>query len=163
MEYPVGTYDDLLQALIQCTSAKIFLSIRRGYSPEVLVFGKCSKVPGSLSSTEGESLLASADGEDALGIAFHRNLALRERARTAFHEADNDLSLRRACLRRARPKRDAYEPGEWVMMWQPSVKGGHWFGPLQVVTQESQYSVWATMAGKLYRRAPEHIRPGMFQ
>lgn len=36
---------------------------------------------------------------------------------------------------------------------------GHWFGPLKVVTQESQYSVWATMAGKLYRRAPEHIRP----
>jgi hypothetical protein len=124
LEYPVGTYDDLLQALIQCTSAKNSLSIRRGYSPEVLVFGKCSKVPGSLSSTEGESSLASTDGEDALGIAFRRNLALRERARTAFHEADSDLPLRRACLRRARPTRDAYEPGEWVMMWQPSVKGG---------------------------------------
>lgn len=66
------------------------LSIRRGYSPEALVFGKLLKVPGSVSSTEGESSLASADGEDALGIAFRRNLALPERARTAFHDADND-------------------------------------------------------------------------
>ena len=69
------------------------------------------------------------------------------------------MALRRACLRRSRPLRDAYEPGEWVMMWQPTAMGGHWFGPLKVVTQENQYSVWATQGGKIHRRAPEHIRP----
>ena len=139
LEHPVETYDELQQALIQCTSAKNKLSIRRGYSPEVLVFGKCSKVPGSISSSEGESSLASADREDALGVAFRKSLALRrERARVAFHQADNDMALRRACLRRSRPLRDAYEPGEWVMMWQPSATGGHWYGPLKVVVQENQ-------------------------
>ena len=45
------------------------------------------------------------------------------------------------------------------MMWQPTKQGGHWFGPLKVVNQEGEYSVWATRGGKLYRRAPEHIRP----
>jgi hypothetical protein len=45
------------------------------------------------------------------------------------------------------------------MMWQPNPKGGHWFGPLKVITQEDQHSVWATQGGKLHRRAPEHIRP----
>ena len=159
LEYPVETYEDLLQALLQCTNAKNTLSIRRGYSPETLVFGKCSKLPGSICSSEGFSSLASADREDATGIAFRRNLALREKARTAFHQADNDMALRRACLRRSRPKRDAYEAGEWVMMWQPNPKGGHWFGPLKVITQEDQHSVWATQGGKLHRRAPEHIRP----
>ena len=159
LEHPIETYDELQQALLQCTGAKNKLSIRRGYSPEVLVFGKCAKLPGSLSSSEGESSLASADREDALGIAFRKSLALRERARIAFHQADNDMALRRACLRRSRPLRDAYEPGEWVMMWQPTATGGHWFGPLKVVTQENQYSVWATQGGKIHRRAPEHIRP----
>ncbi|CAL1168143.1 unnamed protein product [Cladocopium goreaui] len=114
LEYPVETYEDLLQALLQCTNAKNTLSIRRGYSPETLVFGKCSKLPGSLCSSEGFSSLASADREDATGIAFRRSLALREKARTAFHQADNDMALRRACLRRSRPKRDAYEGDELV-------------------------------------------------
>ena len=77
----------------------------------------------------------------------------------AFHQADNDMSLRRACLRRSRPDRKAYTPGEWVMMWQPDKVNGYWFGPLKVVNQEGQFSIWATQSGKLYRRAPEHVRP----
>ena len=127
--YPIEIYEDLLQALLQCTNAKNTLSIRRGYSPEILTFGKCSKLPGSICGSEGCSSLASADREDATGIAFRRNLALREKARTAFHQADNDMALRRTCLRRSRPKRDAYEAGEWVMMWQPTPNGGHSSGP----------------------------------
>ena len=95
-----------------------------------------------------------------LGVAFRKSLALRERARVAFHQADNDMALRRACLRRSRPlAATRTEPGEWVMMWQPSATGGHWYGPLKVVVQENQHSVWATQGGKLHRRAPEHIRP----
>eukprot|EP00435_Cladocopium_sp_Y103_P048904 s1817_g14.t1 len=66
-EHPLETYDDLWQALVQCTNAKNTLSIRRGYSPEILVFGKRSKLPGSLVSSEGETSLASANREDALG------------------------------------------------------------------------------------------------
>ena len=158
-ESPVQTYRDLQQALVQCTHAKNSLSIRKGFSPEVLVFGKSSKIPGSLSSCENLSSLSSADRDDAQGIAFRKSLFLREQARTAFHQADNDQALRRACLRRSRPDRNAYSLGEWVMFWQPEARGGHWYGPLKVVAQESQNSLWATYGGKLYRRALEHIRP----
>ena len=45
------------------------------------------------------------------------------------------------------------------MMWQPTPQGGHWFGPLKVVTQENEHSIWGTFGGKLHRRAPEHVRP----
>jgi transposase InsO family protein len=158
-DMPIQTYVDLQQALVQCTHAKNKLSVRKGFSPEVLVFGKNSKVPGSVTSCETVSSLASADREDAHGIAFRRSLALREKARVAFHEADNDQALRRACLRRSRPDRNAYDPGEWVMLWQPEPTGGHWFGPLKVVAQEGSNSIWATQGGKLYRRALEHVRP----
>lgn len=116
-------------------------------------------MPGSLTSSERESALESADRDDAHGIHFRRSLALRERARTAFHQADNDMALRRACLRRSRPSRNMYSPGEWVMMWQPTPQGGHWFGPLKIVNQENEHSIWGTHGGKLHRRAPEHVRP----
>ena len=159
LEMPITTNDELHQALVQSTHAKNTFSIRKGYSPEVLVFGKGSRLPGSISSCESESSMTSADRTDAQGIAFRRSLALREKARTAFHQADNDMALPRACLRRPRPDRKAYNPGEWVMMWQPTQQGGHWFGPLKVVTQEDQHSIWATQAGKLHRMAPEHVRP----
>eukprot|EP00435_Cladocopium_sp_Y103_P021947 s3593_g5.t1 len=158
-EMPINTYEDLRQSLIQSTHAKNTLSIRKGFSPEVLVFGKSSRVPGSVISCERDSSLASADREDAHGIRFRRSLELREKARVAFHEEDNNMALRRACLRRARPNRKSYLPNEWVMMWQPSQQGGYWFGPLKVVNQENEHSIWATQGGKLHRRAPEHVRP----
>ena len=159
LEMPINSYDELHQALVQSTHAKNTLSIRKGYSPEVLVFGKGSRLPGSNMSSESESSMASADRADGHGISFRRDLALRERARTAFHQADNDMALRRAFLRRTRPERKSYSPGEWIMMWQPTQLGGHWFGPLKVVSQEDRNAVWAPQGGKLHRRAPEHVRP----
>ena len=158
-DMPIQSYLDLHQALVQSTHAKNTLSIRKGYSPEVLVFGKSSRIPGSLTSCENEPSMASADRDDAQGISFRRNLELREKARVAFHRADNDMALRRAIQRRSRPDRDAYRPGEWVMMWQPAKTNGYWFGPLKVINQEDKNSVWATHAGKIYRRALEHVRP----
>ena len=159
-EQPITSYTELQQALIQCTHAKNSLSIRKGYAPEVLVFGKNSRLPGSLASSDELPSHASADREDAHGIEFRRNLELRERARVAFHQADNDMALRRALLRRSRPDRQGYVPGEWIMMWQPQGQGlGYWFGPLKVVQQEQNLSVWATKGGRLHRRALEHVRP----
>ena len=159
-ENPILSVHDMQQALIQCTHAKNTLSIRRGFSPEVLVFGKSSKIPGSNVSSDEVSAHESAMREDAHGIMFRRNLALREKARIAYHQADNDMALRRACLRRSRPDRTAYEPGEWIMMWQPQKNlPGYWFGPLKVIQQEDRFSIWASMGGKLHRRAPEHVRP----
>lgn len=159
-ESPITTFKEFQQALIQCTHAKNTLSIRAGFAPEVLVFGKCSKLPGSVVSSEDVSAHASANRDDAQGIAFRQNLALRERARIAFHRADNDMALRRACLRRTRPDRQGYDVGEWVMMWQPQKENnGYWFGPLKIIQQEKNLSVWATAGGKLHRRAPEHVRP----
>ena len=75
-EEPIESYESLQQALTQCTHAKNTLSIRRGFSPEMLVFGKSSRLPGSLSSSSRETSLASADREDGLGIAFRRDLAM---------------------------------------------------------------------------------------
>ena len=100
-DMPIQTYLDLQRALVQSTHAKNTLSIRKDFSPEVLVFGKSSRIPGSVASSETEASMSSADIEDAHGFCFRRNLGLQEKARVAFHRADNDMALCRACLRRS--------------------------------------------------------------
>lgn len=36
---------------------------------------------------------------------------------------------------------------------------GFWQGPTKAAVHENQQTIWATMTSKLFRRAPEHVRP----
>ena len=160
-EHPVETYQDLQRALFWCTQAKNANSIRKGYAPEVLVLGKHTRMPGSLSSDELLPAHLLASSETAQGISFRKQLAQRESARKAFFSADNDVALRKAFLRRSHPLQKQYSPGEWVMVWREG-KGayqGLWQGPMRVVVHENAQVIWTTMASRLYRTAPEMIRP----
>ena len=158
LEHPIKDANDLQIALAHCTQAKNSLSIRKGFAPEVLVLGKQTRLPGSVCSDHQLPAHALADAEHCHGLLFRQQLARRETARRAYHMADNDASLRRAILRRSRPARQWYQPGEWVMVWKTGLNAG-WRGPMKVVVHESVQTVWLTQNGKLFRHAPEHIRP----
>ena len=94
------------------------------------------------------------------GVKFREELAMRERARRAFVSIDNDQVLRRALTSRSRPNRDHYSPGTWIMLWKRKGEAeGQWEGPMQVIIQEENRVVWVTKGTKLYRAAPEHVRP----
>ena len=123
VEQPIVSYLDLEQALWHVIQCKNALSLRRGYSPETLVLGKATRLPGSVVSDDlcASHLLAQNDSGD--GIRFREHLARRELARKAYHAADNSDALRRALLRRSRPGRAAYETGEWIMMQLPKRSG----------------------------------------
>ena len=160
-EHEVTSYSDLQKALWWCVQAKNACSLKGGYAPEVLVLGKHTRLPGSVSS---DTLLPAhmlAESEHAQGLKFRSQLAMRETARRAFHSADNDSSLRRALLRRSNPHRGFYQPGEWVMSWREGTgqQSGYWQGPMKVVVHENQQTIWVTMSSKLFRSAPEHVRP----
>lgn len=46
------------------------------------------------------------------------------------------------------------------MIWRKRGESiGNWQGPMQVVAQESSRLIWVTMGSKLFRIAPEHVRP----
>ena len=163
-EHTIASYKDLQQALWWCIQAKNANSIRRGFAPEVLVLGKHTRLPGSITSDSLLPAHALADSDTAQGLQFRQQLAYRECARRAFHSADNDAALRKALLRRSTPHRGQYEPGEWVMIWKPhssmgNVNQGMWVGPMKVILQEGQHTLWATMSSKLFRAAPENVRP----
>jgi hypothetical protein len=160
-EQAIHNYHDLKQGLWWCTQAKNAYSIRKGYSPEVLVLGKQTRLPGSVCSDELLPAHMLADSESAQGIQFRLQLSRRESARKAFVQTDHDQALRRSILRKTQGKPQKYQPGEWVMVWRQG-KGAYadqWTGPMRVVVHENAQTVWTTMAAKLYRAAPEHVRP----
>ena len=160
-EHEIASYTDLQKALWWCVQAKNACSLKGGYAPEVLVLGKHTRLPGSVSSDMLLPAHVLAESEHAQGLKFRSQLAMREAARRAFHCADNDASLRRAMLRRSHPHRGQYQPGEWVMAWREGhgQNTGYWQGPMKVVVHENQQTVWLTMSSKLFRCAPEHVRP----
>ena len=158
-EDPITSYDKLQKVLWHATQAKNSRGLRRGFSPEVLVFGKSARLPGSLCGDELLPAHEMADNEHGQGVLFREQLAMREAARRAFHSADNAMSLRRALLRRSCPDRGKYQRGEWVMIWKSNLQSKGWFGPMQVVIQDDKHCIWVTQGGNLHRCAPEHCRP----
>ena len=161
VDHAIHSYHDLKQGLWWCTQAKNAYSIRRGFSPEILVLGKQTRLPGSNCSDELLPAHMLADSESAQGVQFRLQLARRESARKAFVQTDHDAALRRAVLRKSKGEPRKYLTGEWVMVWRQG-KGAYpdqWTGPMKVVVHENAQTVWTTMAAKLYRAAPEHVRP----
>ena len=162
IEHGISDSRDMSQALWHSCQAKNSLSLCRGFSPETIVLGKPIRVPGSTVSDTSVTAHALADAEGPAGVLFREQLARRETARRAFHEADNSAAIRRAILRRSRPQRAQYDPGEWVMMYKAHgnlANQGVWFGPLKVLHPGDKHQVWAMHGGKIYRGAPEHFRP----
>ena len=161
MEHPVLDYDNLQQTLNQRTHAKNSLSIRHGYAPEVIVFGKHTRLVGSVLSDSSLPSHEQAIQEEAdmSPHSFRQALAIREAARRAFHTADNSDVLRRALLRRACPSRGIFMKGDWVMTWKGGPIGQQkWTGPHRVILQDENHTVWCTSNGKLIRSAPENTR-----
>jgi transposase InsO family protein len=164
LEYPIRSYHDLQSGLNQCTHSKNSLSVRKGYAPEIIVFGKHSRLPGSILSDESIPSHMNALSEEAelQPSEFKQMLMLREAARRAYHAADNSDVLRRASVHRSCPSRGMFHRGEWVMLWrldQNQEPPRHrWYGPLRVIIQDGNQTVWCTNAGRLYRGAPEHVR-----
>ena len=151
LEHVIDNYQDLQRALFWCVQAKNANSLRKGYAPEVLVLGKHTRLPGSICSDEMLPAHLLANSETSHGISFRNQLAFRESARKAFFSADNDQAIRKSFLRRSHR----------VMVWKEG-KGayqGYWQGPMRVVVHENAQVVWTTMASKLFRTAPELIRP----
>ena len=159
-EEPIDDVSKLEAALIVATHTKNQWSRHKGFPPETLVFGKMIRVPGSVVSDLHCSAHSLAESDLAEGIRFRADLALRERARKAFCQVDNDQACRRALTHRSRPSRGHYEKGEWVMIWRKrGESNGSWQGPMQVIIQEGTQVVWVTMGNKLFRVPPEHVRP----
>ena len=132
MEEPINTYEQLEQALVYATQTKNQWSRHQGYPPEVLVFGKLRRQPGSVITDETCAAHEMARTDSPEGIRFQAELSRREQARQAFVKVDNDQACRRALLQRTCPNRRKYQPGDWIMMWRDDKK---WIGLMKVLNK----------------------------
>ena len=155
LEEAIDSYEKLEEALAFATQTKNQWSKYRGFPPEVLVFGRLQRIPGSHLSDPDLAAHAKALSELPDGIRFRTELMMRERARRAFCQVDNEQSFRRALLQRSRPARGFFQKGDWVMLWRQESK---WIGPMKVVLHEDQKVVWLSLGNKMYRASPEHVR-----
>eukprot|EP00435_Cladocopium_sp_Y103_P055151 s532_g18.t1 len=156
IEESIDSYAKLEQSLAFATQTKNQWSRHRGYPPELLVFGKLQRQPGSTISDLSTASHELARSECPDGIRFRAELAKREAARQAFVKVDNDQACRRALLQRSRPNRGRYQYGDWIMMWRDNKR---WIGPMKVIQQDGDECVWAVFGSKMYRAAPEQVRP----
>lgn len=137
-EASIDTHEKMKQALYHATYTKNQWCRHRGFAPEMLVFGKMSRVPGTVSSDDQMSSHMLAESETPEGERFRADLAARERARRAFASVDNRQVMRRALIHRSRPPRDVFAPHDWIMVWRRKGEAnGNWIGPMRVVMQES--------------------------
>eukprot|EP00435_Cladocopium_sp_Y103_P040825 s2199_g11.t1 len=163
-ERPIESLQDFDRTLLACFQAKNSLMRHQGYSPEQIVLGKSKRLPASLSSDENAIAHAAAAGEEPESEVFRRTLETRTIARKSFLLTDNDNAMRRALLRRSCPIRGPYQVGQLVMYWIKNHRAsrheaGRWYGPAKVILQESPSAVWLSHAERLFKCAPESIRP----
>ena len=162
-EHEIADEQEFRLCLRQAVWAKNSLSRVKGYTPEQAVFGKMSRLPGSIVSDEDASAHSLASSESPEGVSFRRSLQRREQARVALVKADNDNSYRRDLLRRSRPPRQTFEAGDWILYWRAQKGGGsggkgRWHGPGQVICSEGSKVVWISHCGQLIRASPEQVR-----
>ncbi|CAE7222825.1 GIP [Symbiodinium pilosum] len=169
LEQGIESSHEFRRALRHAFAAKNTLCRADGHTSQQAVLGVSSRLPGSILSDSNASSHALAESGTAEGgnlpegQRFLEELQLRERARKSFVMVDNSASFRRALLRRTRPMRSQWEPGDLVLYWRR--KGGNmrrehgrWHGPAEVIATEKQKVVWLSHAGRLIRASPEQLR-----
>ena len=152
-EFPVASSKQILAA---ACSANNELERVKHYSPNQWAFG------ASKPFWEDAMIAPTETFKDIVNLRMRaQNLFIREKA----HE--RILTATRSKTR----QHTIYEPGQKVMVWRAGKGtkskpnwGGRWMGPAVVLVHQRNAEgptkiVWCTLGGKLYRVAPEHLRP----
>ena len=156
--------DEIEEIVEQVNVAKNSLIRKDGFAPNQRIFGKDVRIPGLLYS-----------GDDHVGINsailagdhnFCRSMEIRQTARTAFMEADNDERIRRTIDHRSRPERGPFPPGSKVYVWRhgnqkkkSSRQSMFWRGPGTVIgSSDNCTKFWVSLGTKVLKCSPEQLR-----
>ena len=149
------TPEEFVERVQQPQIAKNSLISTSGASPYQLVFGRNPRVPQGLLQ-EDPGVVASE--VTSLDSVFARAQQVRQAARLAVLECQDDKALRAALRARPRPHRD-FVSGDWVFFWEKGelIKGGRWHGAAMVLGRLGRNVVVAHRRSVL-RCDPEQLR-----
>ena len=138
-----------------------------GASANQWLFGKSPQMPYDLLDREGQvEALQGREPDEELRLRQY----IRAQADMLISQYKIDDALRTAILRRGRPGRTTYEPGELVAFWrqqkkrkgkilQPGWYRGTIIGPHKGTDGGRQNNYWVTSNGKLILVSKEQLRP----
>ena len=135
-ENKLYTLDGLHQALswtVPCLNQSTFVN---GYTPMQLALGRQPNLPGLISDDRTGPLQLQQTEQDRL----RRRLELKAKAQHACAQAEIDVMLRRAMLRRFTGNDEDLHPGECCLYWRETGNRFHtnqWKGPAVVVAVQT--------------------------
>ena len=164
-ECPPTSPEEFVENVIQTQIAKNALITESGASPYQLVYGRNPRVPQDL--LQEDVHLAASDATEFDSV-FQRANAVRQQARLAVLQCQDDKALRSAL--RARPRtRQEFASGDWVFYWRSQkwqqgqlVKGGRWYGAGMILGRLGVNWIVAHRRSIL-RCSPEQLRRATFE
>ena len=156
--------EDMAVTLAAAVDAKNELVTRRGYSANMLVFGKQITYPEMLGDDEFEPV-TQAQGFDVDSQMLKRSQC-RQLARQILLRDDVQQKLRRALQKKPTDQSRDFLPGEIVYFYVPNPNKpryrrdhGRWRGPAVVILQESHQKYFVSWRGRCLLLAAPNMRP----
>ena len=152
--------EEFVDCVMQTQVAKNSLISESGASPYQLVFGRNPRVPQDLLQEDTHVAASDAVLADA---GYQRSQAVRQAARLAVLQCQDDKALRSALRARPRVQRQ-FMSGDWVYYWRSQkwhngvlLKGGRWHGAALILGRIGVNWVVAHRRN-LFRCSPEQLR-----
>ena len=163
VEFNAVSREDMAVTLAAAIDAKNELVTRRGYSPNMLVFGKHISYPEMLGEDEYEPV-TQAQSLDMDASMLQRSKC-RHVARQVMLREDVQQKLRRAVQRKPATQDREYLPGEVVYFYAPHPTKaryrkdhGRWRGPAVVLLRESPQRYFVSWRGRCLLLAAPNMR-----
>ena len=164
VEHSAISHTEMSLTLAAAVEAKNEIVTRRGYSPNMLVFGRHITYPEMLGEEEFDPVTMAQNLD--VDCEMTRRCRLRNDARKILMRDDVQQKLKRALQRRPATQDRTYVPGEAIYFFVPHpIKPryrrdqGRWRGPAVVIMQESHQRYFCSWRGRCLLLAAANMRP----
>ena len=162
VDFRVESRRDMAIALASAVEAKNETVTRKGYSPNMLVFGKCINYPELLADEDFDQVTMAQSMDVDCEMA--QRSKMRNHARQVLLRDDVQQKLRRALQRRPATQDYVFVPGQVIYFYIPNMKPryrqdhGRWRGPAVVIMQESHQRYYVSWRGRCLLLAAPNMR-----
>lgn len=157
---PPTSAEQFVDNVLQSQVAKNSLITEAGASPYQIVFGRNPRVPTDL--MQDDVHMPALDASQ-LEPAWQRAASVRQAARQAVLQCQDDRALKAALRARPRPRKE-FSSGDWVYYWRSQkwsdgklMRGGRWHGAAMVLGRLGQNWIVAHRRS-IFRVSPEQLR-----
>ena len=163
VQYSIVEKGDMAVALAAAIEAKNEVMTRRGYSPNMMVFGKNVTYPELLGEEDVDPITLAQNLDVDCEMA--KRSKMRQEARMTLLRDDVQEKLKKALVRKPTTQERVFVPGELIYFFVPHPSKpryrkdhGRWRGPAVVIMQESHQKYFCSWRGRCLLLAAANMR-----